>query len=243
MGHSSRFPPAVTDYWHARFHAGTVAHREAGLTVTIDAGLPDDRRAMLLRTAAGELSAVLRPELADQLDLRSGDRSEAGLHQRLAEAGIELHGADYLFYFPSAEADAVRREPAQPAVRQLTSDDAGAFAGFAAAAPEPDREDAFVELDHWVVFGSFDQDRLVCAASMYPWDGPRLADLGVLTLPGFRGRGHARRVVRAISRHAYRRGCEPQYRCQLDNQASVALAKSAGLALFGTWDVASSAAD
>jgi predicted GNAT family acetyltransferase len=79
----------------------------------------------------------------------------------------------------------------------------------------------------------------VSAASAYPWGGALLADLGVLTLQPFRGRGHARRVVRSISRHALDRGYEPQYRCQLDNQASVALARGAGLAMFGKWEVVS----
>ncbi|WP_321170720.1 GNAT family N-acetyltransferase [Embleya scabrispora] len=66
-----------------------------------------------------------------------------------------------------------------------------------------------------------------------------MADLGVLTLPPYRGKGHARRLVRAISRHALARGYQPQYRCQLDNHASVAAAGAAGLTRFGTWDVVS----
>ena len=67
--------------------------------------------------------------------------------------------------------------------------------------------DAQIELDHWAVFGSFDGDRLVCAASMYPWGNARnLADLGVLTLPQCRGNGHAGKVVRAICRYAYAHG-------------------------------------
>ncbi|MNW69357.1 hypothetical protein D3C74_483430 [compost metagenome] len=40
-----------------------------------------------------------------------------------------------------------------------------------------------------------------------------------------------------MMRHALSRGLEPQYRCQLDNVASVALAAASGLALFGTWEV------
>jgi predicted GNAT family acetyltransferase len=75
---------------------------------------------------------------------------------------------------------------------------------------------------------------------MYPWAGKMIADVGVLTLPPFRGNGHARRVVRAISAHALAHGYEPQYRCQLDNVASAALARAAGLALYGEWDVISS---
>jgi RimJ/RimL family protein N-acetyltransferase len=123
--------------------------------------------------------------------------------------------------------------------RQLGTDDEAAFVEFQSNASQQDLDDAYVELDHWAVFGAFDKGCLVCAASMYPWDDQKIADVGVLTLSPFRGQGHARRVVRAISRHAYRLGYEPQYRCQLDNVASVALAKAAGLTLYGKWDVMS----
>lgn len=71
----------------------------------------------------------------------------------------------------------------------------------------------------------------------YPWeDNAQIADLGVLTLTPFRGKGHARKVVRSISKYARDQGYEPQYRCQLDNLASTALAKAAGLTLFGKWE-------
>jgi predicted GNAT family acetyltransferase len=62
----------------------------------------------------------------------------------------------------------------------------------------------------------------------------------VLTLPTHRARGHARTVVRALCQHAAQQGYEPQYRCQLDNHASLAVAKAAGLTHFGTWEVVSS---
>jgi hypothetical protein len=45
-----------------------------------------------------------------------------------------------------------------------------AFAEFQAAAIEQDLDDAYVELDHCLTFGAFQQNRLVAAASMYPWD-------------------------------------------------------------------------
>ena len=68
---------------------------------------------------------------------------------------------------------------------------------------------------------------------MYPWDGTRLADLGVITLAEFRGRGLARETVLAMSADALRRGYEPQYRCQLDNAPSVALALASEFRRFG----------
>ena len=45
--------------------------------------------------------------------------------------------------------------------------------------------------------------------------------------------------MRASYRYAAEHGYEPQYRCRLDNHASVALAEAAGLTHFGTWEVIS----
>jgi predicted GNAT family acetyltransferase len=118
--------------------------------------------------------------------------------------------------------------------------DAEVFAQFAAAAPAQDLDDAFVELGHWLVMGTFADGRLVSVASMYPWHGTNLADLGVITLPEYRGRGLAKRTVRAISARALADGYEPQYRCQLDNMPSASLARAAGFVQFGTWDVITS---
>jgi len=214
----SGFPSTIVEFWGA---AGIV----------LDPTLAHDRRVSLLRTTDGAITLRLTPDLAAQLDL--ADASEAAIRAALAAADIRLHGADCLFYYrnrPSAVGTSVRR---------LTANDAAAFAEFQASASEQDLDDAFVELNHWAVFGAFDRGRLVCAASMYPWGGARIADTGVLTLPEFRGRGHARDVVRAISAYALSERYEPQYRCQVDNVASRALAASAGLDLFGTWEVVS----
>ena len=123
-------------------------------------------------------------------------------------------------------------------IRRLSAADEAVFAEFQLQASEQDLDDAWVELDHWAVFGALDVlGKLMCAASMYPWDGAQIADIGVLTLPAFRGQGQARRVVRAIGRHAAQAGYQTQYRCQLDNLASIALARAVGLSLYGNWDV------
>ncbi|GAA4528819.1 hypothetical protein GCM10023160_27110 [Brachybacterium paraconglomeratum] len=54
--------------------------------------------------------------------------------------------------------------------------------------------------------GTFLEDRLVCAANMYPWRGTQLADLGLLTLPEIRLRGLGRGTVRSICAAALERG-------------------------------------
>ncbi len=144
------------------------------------------------------------------------------------------------FYFSEAEKNALLQENQEGTLRQLTEQDDAIFSAFESSASEQDLDDAYVELDHWAVFGSFEQNRLVCAASMYPWgEDVQIADLGILTLSAYRGKGHARKVVRSICKYAYEQGFEPQYRCQLGNEASTLLAKAAGLTLFGKWDVIS----
>jgi len=225
------FSTTVTDHWLTAETAPPGEHR-----VVVDEALPHNRALMVLEPVGLGGILTLSGALAHRLDLVEGATVDGeALSDRLAEAGIELNGADHLFYLPAAEQAALRA--VRTGARELTDADASAFAVFGATAPEDDLDEAFVELDHWLVVGTFVDGRLACAASMYPWRDTLLADLGVLTLPEFRGRGLARDTVRAISALALERGFEPQYRCQLDNAASVALAGSAGFARFGTWDV------
>ena len=172
---------------------------------------------------------ALDPELAEHLGIgQESGMSEPALRRRLAHDGIPLHDPDFLFYFPAVPAQIPPSGPAH-VTRRLSQAHRETFEAFCAQATEQDLEDASVELDHWPAFGSFEGGRLVSAASISPWDGAPIADLGVLTMPGARGRGHARAVVRAISRFAREQGFEPQYRCQVDNSVSVALAMSSGL--------------
>lgn len=230
---------AITEFWRASFLGGVLISEDR-FVVTCNPDLPDDRQVMMLETADGATHAVLTPAMADRLGLASRrGLAPSTFRQTLTDAGVTMHGADYLFYFADADRGALLLDEPSPGVRQLTEHDSGVFAEFQAAASAEDLDGAYVELDHWAVFGAFEQDTLVCAASAYPWGGAPIADLGVLTLPPFRGRGHGRSVVRSISRYACVQGHEPQYRCQLDNQASVALAGAAGLSMFGTWDVIS----
>ncbi|MCM3271694.1 GNAT family N-acetyltransferase [Paenibacillus elgii] len=235
------FSQTITDFWRAQFLNGDVLYSDEVFTLVINPDLDEDSRVMVLETADGRVMAVLTPALAEKtgLDQRQ-DLSEPIFRRKLNEAGVTLHGADYVFYFSEAEKNVLLQENLEGDLRRLTEQDDAVFSEFESSASEQDLDDAYVELDHWAVFGSFEHSRLVSAASMYPWEeDAHIADLGVLTLTPFRGKGHARKVVRSISKYAYEQGYEPQYRCQLDNQASVSLAKAAGLTLFGKWDVVS----
>ncbi len=229
----SDFPPLALDYWRKAFD-GTRIAAFGDFTLSVVPTLDRKRPVMILERSDGGTHAAIRPELADTLGSDVGAMTVAAWREQLAKEGVVFHDPDFLFYLP---ADAAAETGGARSARRLTAGDHAAFGIFHSSASEDDREDAFVELDHWAVFGCFDDDRLVSAASAILWNDSPVADLGVLTLADARGRGYARAAVHAINRYSRQQGYEPQYRCQLDNHASVALAKACGLTLFGKWIV------
>jgi RimJ/RimL family protein N-acetyltransferase len=231
------FSRTVTDYWLPRdAEAHDVVPGE--YRVVVDDSLPANRSLMILEPVDGGGVLTLTAAHAAGLAFTAGSTVDGPtLRSALQAAKVGLNGADHLFYLPVDEHAVVCSEAVPEGTRELTDQDAELFARFTDAAPADEFDEAFVELDHWLVFGTFTEGRLVTAASMYLWQETRLADLGVITLPEYRGRGLARRTVRAMSARALAGGYEPQYRCQLDNEPSVALAAAAGFQRLGTWDV------
>ena len=229
------FSPLVRSQW---IPDSVDDSREADVVVSVDATVAANRAVSLLRVDDGPVVLSLSPAWAGELAFTEGERADSeDVAARITRSGVTLNDPDHLFYLTLEEQAVVRDETPGAQTRRLTSADAAVFAEFTGDAPEGDLDEAFVELDHWLVFGAFVGDTLACAASMYPWGGTRFADLGVLTLPEFRGRGLGRATVRAMSAEALRSGYEPQYRCQLDNIASVALARAAGFTRFGEREV------
>jgi len=231
------FSSVVTDHWTPRQET-QVGREGAELPVVIDDALPDNRSIMVLELAGGGGVVTLTTSRAASLGLTDGATSTAASVLHAARrAGLEINDPDHLYYLPSSAQRELVDEVAPASTRRLGEGDADLFGQLQETAPAADLDEAFVELDHWLVFGSFEDGRLVCAASMFPWRGTQLADLGVITLPSHRGRGLGRRTARAISAHALAQGYEPQYRCQVDNHASIALAAAAGFVRYGTWHV------
>lgn len=236
----SHFSPAITAFW-ARPFAGEIIHSGERLTLTVNPALGHEERVTVLQSAADVRTAfALSPDVARALESEGMRADLPGLDEQrvrnaLAAIGVELHGADNIYYFPQGSEAVEDRE--RILVRQLSANDHALFADFEERASEQDRDDAQVDLDDWAAFGVIVDDRLVSAASTYPFRGSMLADVGVLTLAEVRGKGHGRRLVHAAAHHARGLGYELQYRCQLDNAASKALAEAAGLRLFGRWEV------
>ncbi|MEL0627592.1 GNAT family N-acetyltransferase [Salinibacterium amurskyense] len=230
------YSPIVFDYWLPTYEREPAF--DALYVVRVADSLPTNTAVTLLDVAVGPSIVSLVTSFAERLDFTDGQRITSDqLRSELDAAGVALNGTDRLFYLPRHAQESLRAEVTPESTRPLTEADTAAFEQFTAAIPENELDEAFVELDHWLVYGTFADDRLVAASSMYPWRGSQLADLGIITLPEYRGQGFATQTVRAISARALADGYEPQYRCQLGNDGSSAVALAAGFTLFGQWDV------
>ncbi|QTC87845.1 GNAT family N-acetyltransferase [Brevundimonas pondensis] len=236
---NAMFPTPVADHWREAFAKGDLLYADETFRLSVSDDLKDEEQlGQILETAAGTVHALIRPALARRLNVSGKESLSLELfRQRTQEAGARFHGADHLFYFP-ANATTETRAPLSPeTARRLTAADEGMFTAFCADITEADMDAAYVELDHWSVFGAFHQGELAGVASMYPWGESRLLDMGVLTAPPFRGQGHAGRLIRLMHQVAREGGFALQYRCQLDNHPSVAAAASTGMKAFGRWDI------
>lgn len=247
-----KFLDSIYRYWKAPF-IGTDLYRDSKLSVVINPWLDVDEKVTILHTLGDAHTAIaLRPEVEESLNaiglwdtvgseaVMREDLRQIGIviREGLRQIGIVMHGADNLFYLPESARLAWLAEADADCVRRLHAGDEAILSEFERRASQEDLDAALVDLNDWAVFGAIDQDgRLLSIASIYPWGDVPLADIGVLTLEVARGNGRVTQLLRAAARHAMARGYELQYRCQLDNKASVALAQAGGLALFGRWEI------
>jgi hypothetical protein len=93
-------------------------------------------------------------------------------------------------------------------------------------------EDAYVEINHEIVFGCFHNDELVSAASGYRMAG--FMDIGVLTNHKFRRLGLGKAVVANLCNWSIDHDVIAQYRCNSDNAGSRGVAEALNFRLYYT---------
>jgi len=109
--------------------------------------------------------------------------------------------------------------------------DQGALSSLKKSCTQKEAAAGSVSLEDVWPYGIFSGRKLACAASVWLW-GDRLADLGVITRPEFRGKGLGRAAVAQVAQTAIDAGRLPLYRCEDTNPASRALARSLGFEAF-----------
>ncbi|MDN3693643.1 GNAT family N-acetyltransferase [Chryseobacterium tructae] len=228
--------PIVQEYWNDQFQ-GEVLCDNPTFILFLNDELEEDSQIMTLEFPIGNSWAVINSKVAHYFkNINFTTLNFEKFVAILKDKHIFLYGADYIFYFSEEEKAHILNIESPDNTRPLTENDAEHFSTFESLSTEEDLDGAYVELDHWKVYGIFEDQQLVAATSMYPWQGTKLSDIGVITLDEFRGKGYAKQAVQVISKAALEDGYEPQYRCQLDNTASVALARKLNLSLFAKWN-------
>ncbi len=230
MPHSTAF----TRFWLERFP------RDAASDGTWLVGLREDltHAIQTILTLDGRRLVAASPAFAASASLVDGARlDDDALVEAVAREGARLNGADHIFGFDDNPLPRLMGEENAASIRRLRPADADRFARLTDTGSPSEVDEAYLEVDDWAAFGVFDGDEIVSAASAYPRRDSLLADIGILTRPDHRGRGHARAVARAISEHIVDEGYQPLYRCQVDNLASAATARRSEMTRFALRDV------
>jgi predicted GNAT family acetyltransferase len=218
---------------------GSIIHLDEVFTLMSNPELDDAYKVMILEMTNKHTMAVATPLVTDYLKLRELEEySITTFREALKKCEPKLHTPDYIYYLPYNQVPQTKDVEDGIVIRPLSIIlDKEVFSKFESQCSEEELDGAYVSLKHWRVYGAFDEDRLIGVTSMYLWDDTKLADLGVIVDIQYRERGIATRLVQAICLSVIDKGYVPQYRCQIDNKSSIALAEAVGFSLFGQWEV------
>jgi len=115
-------------------------------------------------------------------------------------------------------------------VRELNENDSDAFKEFLDKCSEDDKEQGQVNVDDDLVYGVLKGNEIVSVASYWYW-GDKIADVGVLTVPEYRGLGL---IMACVSKLVDNTDKITLWRASDDNKASKATAKKLGFINAGS---------
>ncbi|WP_435299247.1 GNAT family N-acetyltransferase [Timonella sp. A28] len=231
---------ATYEAWFVPFHSGRVLYDDGSVKIVENTKMRAQDKAMVMMLEDGSTLCALNAGLGMTLPAKNAAQlTREDLLRMVGKLPGKMYDADYIFSYTPASLESLVAGEDPASIRMLGPDDDELFQTFQAQASEDDKEEAYVELDHWSVVGLFEDDELVAVSSAYPWGSTSMADIGVLTLEKARGRGYGRVVVQAMARNIVARGYEPLYRCDMTNSASSATARSAGFTEIGQWVIVS----
>lgn len=130
-------------------------------------------------------------------------------------------------------AEAFREEQRRTVRRLLPArrEDAAALRRLFAACTLQEWEYGGIQFEHDPIMGAFEGERLVAAASYELWTD-RIAHMGAVTDPDFRGGGYGTSAVSALTRHCLEAGLIPQYRTLESNSGAMAIAHRLGFSPY-----------
>jgi hypothetical protein len=96
----NNFSKQVTDFWNEEMN-GDLWYKDDSFTLMINEDLEEDGQIMLLESADKQrVNVVITSAIMKRIGLMVNDSlSESVFLQLLKDAGISLHGADYIYYY------------------------------------------------------------------------------------------------------------------------------------------------
>jgi GNAT superfamily N-acetyltransferase len=223
------------EIWSTFYFEGKPFLKRRDIEIYINDSLNKDEDLTVI-TYSNRLTRVsLTSEMSTTIGLNEQSKiyNLASFRSFLIKNRIQLHTPDKV-YFLSKKRQNVSLNP-NLTIRTLTDRDREIFSRFANKIDPEELDNAYVELDHWAVYGLFIADILIASCSLYPWRETINADIGVVTLQNYRGNGFAKLLVSYAYEQISKKGYILQYRTQKDNLPSIKLAESLELSFFGEW--------
>lgn len=145
----------------------------------------------------------------------------------MQQSGYRVIGPAVLSFADSLEPQAM------DGARMLSSSDELTIAEFREACQEGEWDEGGIKRTPGQAAGLEEDGRWVALASYENW-GNTIAHLSVITHPGFRGQGYARRIVHYLALSALQDGLIPMYRALESNFPSRAVARRLGFVDYAT---------
>lgn len=223
-------------HWSNFYFKGAPFAKGANIEFFINNTLDEEDKLTILTSSQGQTRVSITSQMAAELNLEDKQtiKDVRSFRTLLSKAGIELHSPDNVYF--SGQPATFNSMAESIVVRKLTEDDEPLYSEFTRGIDPAELDNAWVELDHWAVFGLFLNGKLVSACSLYPWQKTNIADLGVITLAEFRGKGLAKTLVKYAHQQVSKEGYILQYRSQVDNVPSIKLAQALELSFYGVWE-------
>jgi GNAT superfamily N-acetyltransferase len=223
------------EIWSITYFKGKPFLKRHNIEIFINDDLDKYASSTILTYSNGLTRVSLTSDMSARLDFceHSEIADMASFKSHLIKYKIQLHSPDNI-YFSSKDTRSFSLN-SNISARALTEHDGEIFSRFTNEIDPEELDNAYVELDHWAVYGLFLDNILVASCSLYPWRETVIADIGVVTLQSHRGKDYAKLLVSYAYEQISKKGYILQYRTQKDNLPSIKLAESLGLKFFGEW--------
>jgi len=216
-------------FWAEFFGIAATDLGQSGLSIVSHVGLDGYRGVWFFLRGSRLVVSAPTAWVQHIRDVLARAPNPTGLPDRKALAelfGSSLERSIGPAFQGSLEASQFRSIPSSR-VRALTDADSGALSEFRDLCGAEDWSDSALEKAQLLRYGSFDSHRLASVAG-FRLKSPAAGDPCVVTLPDYRGRGHAKQAVSGVIAAAIDRGHILLYQTLEANVAAVRLALGLG---------------